>query len=339
MQTVKKLIGLILLLPAILSCEKIFLDDSPENTPMATFEVCWKELDEHYAYFTMKNIHWDSLYHVYKALIYDQMEQYELWDVLHAMLCELHDGHVNLIDGERWSHWSECNGSPRYPEYFDFDLISYSYFKYTLKSSGPLLYGIIDSVGYIYYSSFTMDISDEEIDFVINLFKDMKGIIIDIRNNGGGDSENITRIQSRIVTKKTLVELIYYKTGTGHADFSAAQEVYVSPEGKLQFTGPVVVLTNRYCFSSANMFVSRMSVLPNVNIVGDTTGGGGGKPRFFDLPNGWAVRYSSNYALRPDGLNLENGVPPDFRVTLWPIDKRAGRDTLIEFALLWIYSQ
>lgn len=339
MRSVYKIYGLLLLLPAVISCEKAFLGDSPENTPLSVFEVLWKELDERYAYFDIKNIRWDSLYHVYKPLIHEQITEDELWDVLQLMLCELKDGHVNLIDGETWSHWFECDNSPHYPEYFDFNNIYLSYLHETLKFAGPLIYGIYDSVGYIYYSSFTQDISDENIDFLMDQFKDLKGIIIDIRNNGGGDSENIERIQSRITAKRTLVEKIFYKTGTGHDDFSEAQEVYTEPEGKIQFTGPVAVITNRYCFSSANMFASRMSVLPNVVIIGDTTAGGGGKPRFFDLPNGWAVRYSSNYALRPDGLNIENGVPPDFLVILWNIDKKAGRDTLLEFALSWIHDQ
>jgi hypothetical protein len=331
--------GFLLLLPAVISCEKVFMDSRPQSNPVSVFEVCWKELDERYAYFNLKHISWDSIYPVYKPLIYEQMTRDELWDVLLSMLCELKDGHVNLIDGETWSNRSQCDNSPDYPAYFDFNVIHKRYLQDTLKSSGPLIYGIYDSVGYIYYPAFTQDISDENIDDLITLFKDLKGIIIDIRGNGGGDSENINRIQSRLVTQKTLVERIYYKTGPGHEDFSEAQEVFVSPEGKDQFTGPVAVLTNRYCFSSANMFVSRMSVLPNVIIIGDTTAGGGGKPRFFDLPNGWAVRYSSNYALRPDGLDIEKGVPPDFRVILWPMDKLAGRDTLIEFALSWIMSQ
>jgi C-terminal processing protease CtpA/Prc len=208
-----------------------------------------------------------------------------------------------------------------------------------LKFSGPLIYGITDSVGYIYYPSFTKDVSDENIDFIMELFKDLKGIIIDIRSNGGGDSENINRIGSRITVKRTLVEYIFYKNGPGHDDFTSAQEVYLNPEGKIQFAGPVAVLTNRYSFSSANFFASRLSVLPNVAIIGDTTAGGGGKPQFYDLPNGWAIRYSSNYALRPDGLNIENGVPPDYLVILNERDRKAGRDTMIEFALSWIHGQ
>jgi len=339
MRAVNKIYGLILLLPAVISCEKALLDNGPDNNPVSVFEVFWKELDERYAYFTMKDIRWDSLYQVYRPMINEHMTKPELWEVLQLMLCEFQDGHVNLVDGETWSHWSDCDNCPRYPEYIDFNAISRRYLMDTLKYSGPLIYSIYDSVGYIFYSSFTLDISDGHMDFLMDQFKHLKGIIIDIRSNGGGDSENIKRIQSRLVTTTTLVENIYYKTGAGHDDFSAAQEVYASPEGKTQFTGPVAVLTNRYSFSSANMFASRMSVLSNVVLIGDTTAGGGGKPRFFDLPNGWAVRYSSNYALRPDGLNIENGVPPDFRVTLWPLDKQAGRDTLIEFALSWIKSQ
>ncbi len=339
MQRIKIIYGFFLLLPFVISCEKIFMEESAKSDPLSVFEGCWKELDEHYAYFNLKGIRWDAVYEAYKPMVYKDMPDQELWDVLCAMLCELKDGHVNLINGETWSHWSQCDSSPVYPENFDFRNIYSHYLQDTLRYAGPLIYGIFDSIGYIYYTAFTQDISDENIDYLIGRFKDLKGIIIDIRNNGGGDSENIHQIQSRLVTQKTLVEKIYYKTGPGHDDFSEPQEVYVIAEGKNRFTGPVAVLTNRYCFSSANMFASRMSVLPNVILIGDTTAGGGGKPRFFDLPNGWAVRYSSNFALRPDGLNIENGVPPGSRVMLSSKDKMAGRDTLIESAILWILSQ
>jgi C-terminal processing protease CtpA/Prc len=173
---------------------------------------------------------------------------------------------------------------------------------------------------------------------LINYFKDTKGLIIDIRGNGGGDSENGDIMESRLLKTKTLVEYIYYKNGPGHNDFTSPQKLYISPKGNAQYTKPIAVLINRDCFSSASFFASRMSVLPHVSLIGDTTSGGAGRPKYFDLPNGWVVRYSSNYALRPDGFDFENGVPPNLWVELKDSDKVKGKDTIIEYAISWINS-
>jgi C-terminal processing protease CtpA/Prc len=76
-----------------------------------------------------------------------------------------------------------------------------------------------------------------------------------------------------------------------------------------------------------------MSSLPHVSLVGDTTGGGGGTPHFSELPNGWIYRYSANKSYRPDGLNMDDGIPPDHYVTITKTDSTRWRDTLIEYAL------
>src|SRR4030042_946984 len=173
-----------LLLPVILSCEKAFMEENVENTPLSIFEVLWKTLDERYAYFSLKSIDWDSLHDAYKPMIHDPMTLEELWEILSCMLCELQDGHMNLVDGKNWSSWWQCKNHQRYPDNFDFNLLR-KYFFDNLKKEGPLFYGITDSVGYIYYQSFTEDISDKNMDNVISFFEDLKGIIIDVRSNGG----------------------------------------------------------------------------------------------------------------------------------------------------------
>ena len=79
-----------------------------------------------------------------------------------------------------------------------------------------------------------------------------------------------------------------------------------------------------------------MSVLPHAFIVGDTTGGGGGTPHYSELPNGWTYRYSANKSYRPDGLNIDEGIPPDYYITLTKKDSLRWKDTLIDFAIDFI---
>ena len=334
----RTIIWILLILLLFISCEKLFLDKDPNDTPSSVFETFWTNLDQKYSFFTLKGIDWDSVYNEYKPQVHNDLQPDELWDILSSMLCVLNDGHVSLSDNEKWSNWGKCRRR-RYTINFDYDLIVNNYLEKPLKYSGPLLYDKIDSVGYIYCSSFESTVTGANMDFLVGYFKDTKGLIIDIRSNGGGDSENGDVIESRLLSAKTLVEYIYYKNGPGHNDFTSPQELYISPEGDGQYVKPIAILINHDCFSSASFFASRMSVLPHVSLIGDTTSGGAGRPRYFDLPNGWIVRYSSNYALRPDGLNFENGVPPDYRVEMEDSDKVKGIDTIIEYAKSWINSQ
>jgi hypothetical protein len=236
-----------------ISCEKLVLDKDPKSTPSSIFEVFWTNLDQKYSYFTLKGINWDSIYTAYKPLVHDEMHPDDLWNVLSDMLCLLNDRHVSLSDNVKWSNWWNCK-TRRYNINFDYNLIVNNYLEKPLKYSGPLMYDIIDSVGYVFYRSFESTISEENIDFLINYFKDTKGLIIDIRSNGGGDSENGDIIESRLLITKTLVEYIYYKNGPGHNDFTSPQELYILPKGNAQYTKPIVVLINRDCISSASFF-------------------------------------------------------------------------------------
>lgn len=333
-----KLLILLPLLFLLFSCEEVMLEKDPDSSATSVFNVLWTNLDEKYSYFEYKKINWDSVYAVYAPRIHDELHAEELWNILSEMICSLNDGHVNLINGERWSSWRNCK-PVHYNQNFDLGLIMGNYLKLPVKYAGSLLYGIIDSVGYVYYESFEMDISESDIDFLVDYFEHTKGLIIDIRNNGGGDSENADVFQSRLLQTKTLVEYIYFKHGPGHDDFTAPQEFHILPGGKKQYTKPIALLINRYSFSSSSFFASRMSVLPHVTLIGDTTGGGAGRPKYFDLPNGWAVRYSSTYALRADGFNFENGVPPDYPVLQRETDRLRKKDAILEFAFNFIRSR
>ena len=68
---------------------------------------------------------------------------------------------------------------------------------------------------------------------------------------------------------------------------------------------------NQGVYSAANDFTLRMKGLPQVKIVGVKTGGGGGLPMSSELPNGWAVRFSSSRTYDADGADIEQGITPD----------------------------
>lgn len=96
---------------------------------------------------------------------------------------------------------------------------------------------------------------------------------------------------------------------------------------------PVVVLTNCRAYSATNSFANAMRYAPNATLVGATTGGGGGMPLSYELPNGWIVRLSSVPMYDREKQSIENGVKPDVPVNLTTELAAQGKDDLIEKAI------
>jgi Peptidase family S41/Tricorn protease C1 domain len=311
------------------SCEKALQLKLPETSHKAVIEELWQVMDERYALFSVKGIDWQESYQHFLPQVTDEMTEDAFFSVLSNMLDSLKDGHITLTSpSERFTYDGFYT---LYPANFNYNNILNNYLHNDYKTSGPLVYKITEGVGYIYYSSFANDLSDEQIDIVINEMKDTKGLMIDVRNNTGGNTVNADKIFSRFINSATLVKYEKIKKGPGHDDFYDAQPHYVSPAGNT-YGKPVAVLTNRKCFSACNDFVLYMSQLPNVKLFGDQTGGGGGIPHQYILANGWNIQYSATLTLAPDKKFIENGIPPDESITITPIQESNGVDIIIESA-------
>ena len=161
------------------------------------------------------------------------------------------------------------------------------------------------------------------------------GLIIDIRDNGGGIILNAERLARRFMDRKTLVGYISHKTGPGHNEFSEKYPYYLEPsKSHIRYYKPVVIICNRATYSAANNFAPIMKSLPNVRIVGDITGGGCGMPFTSELPNGWTVRFSASPIYDSNGKLTEFGVEPSegCKVDMTKADEDAGKDTILEHA-------
>lgn len=320
------------------SCSNLFVDDDEPNTPKENFDLLWKIIDENYCFFEYKKINWDHQYNVYSSQIDDKMTDQELFDVMAAMLNELKDGHVNLysdFDISRYWDWYL-----NYPPNYDENIVERYYLGDDYRMAGGLsVQSLRDSIGYIRYGDFTSPFDDDNLDFVMDLFKDKKGIIIDIRNNGGGYVYLSDLLASRFTDKQVKVGYTRYKIGPGHDDFSEFIEVNLLPStSNKRFLKNVVLLTNRYVYSSANDFSVKMSHLPNVTIVGDTTGGGAGLPISSELYNGWGVRYSANPSFNALKEDVEFGIAPDRFVQMDSVAALKNIDSMIEYSIDYLNS-
>jgi hypothetical protein len=323
---------LILLCAGLLStsCERLFIEPNPANDPVSNFDVLWNEVDKKYSYFTYKNINWDSIYQVYRPQVREGISDEALFDVMAAMLNELRDGHVNLVSSfdvsRNWDWYLD------HPQNFNYSLLERNYLGRDYRIVGPFRTQVIDSVGYIYYRSFLGTFTDQELDDLLRRYEGLKGIVIDVRNNGGGSIMLVNAIASRFTSEKVLTGYSRYKQGPGHDEFTRPFPNYLEPAG-YYYPKPVAVLTNRSVYSAANDFASTMSHLPQVTLVGDWSGGGGGAPYSSELPNGWGVRFSTTQLFNANMEHIESGIAPDIKVDMAPTDEFRGVDTILETAL------
>lgn len=332
MKQILSSIFIMCLLPLLLAgCIR---EEEYDNSPVGNFEALWTLIDEHYCYLDYKQIDWDAVYDQYRPQITDDMGNDALFEVLGNMLAELKDGHVNLYSA--WNTARYWDWYLDYPRNFSEELVE-DYLGRDYRIGGGAKYTILkDNIGYVYYGDFSAAIGDGNLDEMLLYLAVCNGLIIDVRNNGGGALTTSSRLAARFTNERVHVGYLQHKTGPGHSDFSDPEPVYIDPADGVRWQKPVVVLTNRHSYSATNDFVNSMRCFPQVTLLGDRTGGGGGLPFSSELPNGWGVRFSASPMLDAEGQHIEGGIDPDIHVDMTDEDKARGRDTIIEAARAWL---
>lgn len=324
-----------ILLTAVLaslnSCEKALLGGDPAHDPNAVFEHLWTDLHHRYAYFELKEIDWEATKISYEHRVYEGMSEFELFDLLAELLFELHDGHVNLTSSfnrsRNWSWFQE------YPRNYNQGVIDEHYLGTDFWITGPLRHQVIDNVLYINYRSFAEELTESTINTIVERSKTTDGVIIDVRNNGGGNLGNALRLAEAFTDRSYTYGQVRIKNGPCTDCFSSFTDLTVATRSGDTFNGEVVVLTNRASYSTTTYFAEMMRVNERVTLMGAQTGGGGGSPAFGELPNGWLYRFSSTQAVDNNSRHFELGIPVDVEVDLAKTDEDNGIDTVIESAL------
>jgi C-terminal processing protease CtpA/Prc len=180
--------------------------------------------------------------------------------------------------------------------------------------SGPFAHDFLAErqVGYVRFSSFSGEVDNVNLDFVLNRYKDTKGLILDLRENGGGTPSDMFDLLSRFVDQRTLIYYSRLKSGAGPEDFTDPEPAYLDPHVGIKYDKPVIMLVDRGTYSAGSFTALATKAIANIILLGDTTGGGLGAPNGGQLPNGWTYRFSITQTLNLDkDPSFENGVPPD----------------------------
>lgn len=328
--------GLFILSLAIGGCDKLLIGPEPPTDPLAVYDYFVNDFKRTYAVFEARHVDPDTFGLGLRPRISAQTTDQQLFDLIGGLTLTLRDTHVSF-GSSRFGQYTYYPGAGR-PANTRVNLQKYVVLGPPI---GPVEYRQMheSSLGYILITTFMGGLAEitpgfEKIDDAMTTFADKKGLIIDIRGNGGGNTVNSRRIASRFADQRRLYSQESGKNGSGPRDFTPWRDKYIEPDGPRRFTKPVVVLTNRYTASAAEEFLMMMRALPNVRIVGDTTNGIVGQPALRELPNGWQYRATSKRQRFPDGSTAEGiGIIPT--VTVWntTADVAQGRDRMLETAI------
>ncbi len=339
MNKVSSLFPLLLSMLLFASCVDV---EEYDDSVQGNFEALWHIMDEHYCFFEEKGVDWDAIHTEYSKQATGNMSHSQLFELLANMLGTLQDGHVNLsasFDYSRSWSWKED-----YPDNFSHSVQrKYLGTSSEYKISSGISYKILDdNIGYMYIGSFDDAIGTGNLDEILTYLAPCNGLIIDVRDNGGGKLTEAQKVASRFISQECLVGYMRHKVGSGHSDLGDWEPTRLQPSSGIRWTAkPVCVLTNRSVYSAANEFVKYMKAIAlntlsrtpsTILIIGDTTGGGSGMPYSDELPNGWAVRMSACPMYDVNKQCTEFGIAPDVSVDMSETSMQQGIDDIIETA-------
>ncbi len=175
-------------------------------------------------------------------------------------------------------------------------------------SQNPISYEILEDgkIGYIYLSTFSLTL-DEFIDPVLKEFeeKGIKNIILDIRNNGGGELTAAMELAERFIPEGTIAKL-KYKNAENNEDVTIVNGLKEAPYN-------MVLLVNGYSASASELFAGAVKDRKAGTIIGTTTYGKGSMQSVFRLVTGCGVKYTIAEFHSPNDTRIHTvGVTPDF---------------------------
>lgn len=323
-----------------------------KNDAEKNFEALWAMFNDRYPFFALRNVDWKAQYDTFRPRITAATSDDELFDIFCAMLDPLDDGHVEIegkVGKPRKKRHFTAEKPPRFHREFNDQEIK-KLFKVTedtliANGFGPLgktkawilQYCRSPEFGYMRIKELE-GVSNKKVnaalDEIARDFPDLKGFIIDIRNNPGGDDSTALAIINRFADDKRVAFHRRTKTGPGENDFKPLRTWHIEPHAGARFTGPVVVLTCDAVFSGGEAFALAIRELPHVTLLGDHTNGIFSYQLERTLPNGWDYCLSYQEYLSADMVCYEGkGVPPDIELRNSKSDIDTGVDPLIVRAI------
>ncbi|MYT24256.1 protease [Streptomyces sp. SID7760] len=310
--------------------------------PLASFDVFWQSFEEHYPFFAAKGIDWHAVRDRYRPTIREGTTPDELFAVFSKMVEPLHDAHVAVWDAD-----GDKDGDPdrvfalvrpgtvRPDPQLDAKVKNFV-MERDLKNaqsiqdfaSGRIIYADLPGgQGYLRISGFggyagagapyaaELAELDKALDTVLDQerTRHLKGLVIDLRINGGGSDAMGLHLAGRLTDTPYLA---YSKRARNDpADptrHTRPQPLYVTPGQGPRYTGPLAVLTGGSTVSAGETFTQALMDRPGRTVrIGQPTQGVFSDVLVRKLPNGMSLWLPNEELLSRSGRTFDGaGIPP-----------------------------
>jgi carboxyl-terminal processing protease len=164
-----------------------------------------------------------------------------------------------------------------------------------------------DNIGFIRINQFAQ-VTDEQFFAALNNLKtqDMRGLILDLRNNPGGRLDTVLNITNALIPEGVIM---YTETRTGPAQYHYSDGEYLNL--------PLLILVNGNSASASEVLAGAVRDTGVGQLVGTTTYGKGVVQQIIQLPDGSAVKITTSKYYTPSGASIQDvGIEPHYKVEM-----------------------
>lgn len=377
-------IAILLYLLATAACKKNIpspISGVPATNFSQVFEDFWNGMNINYLYWDIDTTDWDRMYTVYKPLfagldINDKSDIKRSVNYLRDMTEGLTDSHYSIsfdIDPitdsivfpalDRKLRQSSFHSPFLFMNvdsgYFDKGKVRGTYITSSQQQISAVCATINNNILYFSCNQFGLQEAYQSpadngvkntLQYFFNQLQNLppavKGMIIDVRNNSGGNLADLNFFVGHLLDQPLHLGATRYKSGNGRLSYTPWLDAFISPQaGSKAVTIPIIVLADNYSVSLAEMVAMAIHALPNGRFVGEKTWGATGPATDnaiyndgpFAIPGFLSTYMSSSEFKYVDGEIYEGkGFPPDVEVPFNLATLLAGDDPQLDKAIMLI---
>ena len=182
-----------------------------------------------------------------------------------------------------------------------------------------------ENIGYIRIQEFE-NVTYEQFKSALETLENqgMQGLVIDLRNNPGGNLDTVVEMLRQILPEGRIVSI---------KDKYGKEDVY-DCDGKHEFRKPLAVLVNGASASAAEIFAGAVKDHGLGTLVGTTTYGKGIVQDLFSFDDGTMLKVTTAEYFTPSGENIhKKGIRPDVEIEYVYDEENPSYDNQLQKAL------
>lgn len=358
------------------------------------FQAFWSGMNSNYVFWGIDSTDWDKMYTTYKPL-FDNLKTFNNTNETLAeqyfaeMTKGLIDSHYNLTFELTGNSFSPSENrllsiNPNFftdstfpsavldslipKKYIDAATLVQGVDTITLDGSATAFKAVSgtinNSILYLYFSNFAISQASVNTQPVFNYFFSMihnlpnyiKGVVIDLRGNGGGEIADLDYLVGQMITSQLNIGYTRAKNGIGRLDYTPWAPAVVKPwvGGSVKITVPIVALADHLSASMSELTTMAIKTLPNGKFIGTRTYGANGPlaPSVYYNggqftigtgafgSTGYLFTYTSSTMFKYINGDIYEGkgVPPDIYARETTAAYQSGSDLVVDAAINYIKS-